>query len=95
MTIDNSTVKKIANLARIEVSKKEEEALSKELHSIFDWIEQLKDVDISDIEPLSNVAEITLREREDKVDFENTIEDTLGNAPEKYSHYFSVPKVIE
>ena len=82
MTIDNSTVKKIANLARIEVS-------------IFDWIEQLKDVDISDIEPLSNVAEITLREREDKVDFENTIEDTLGNAPKKYSHYFSVPKVIE
>ena len=95
MAIDNTTVRKIASLARVEISKEEEQVLSRELHSIFDWIEQLKNVDVSDTEPLSNVAEITLRERSDKVVIEISIEDTLSNAPKKYLRYFSVPKVIE
>ena len=95
MAIDDITVRNIASLARINVTNEEVSVLSKELDSIFEWIEELKNVDVTDVEPLSNVAEISLRERDDTIVSDNSIEETLRNVPEKHLNYFSVPKVIE
>ncbi len=95
MAIDDITIRNIASLARIDVSNEEVSVLSKELDSIFEWIEELKNVDVTDVEPLSNVAEISLRERDDTIVSDNSIEETLRNVPEKHLNYFSVPKVIE
>ena len=95
MAIDDITIRNIASLARIDVSNEEVSVLSKELDSIFEWIEELRNVDVTDVEPLSNVAEISLRERDDTIVSDNSIEETLRNVPEKHLNYFSVPKVIE
>ena len=96
MLIDKKITKKIAFLARIGLSEKEEELFTKDLSNILNWMEDLKKIDVKDIEPLRNVNDIELLERED-VDFtKNTDHDKLlANAPKKNGNFFTVPKVIE
>ena len=96
MLIDKKITKKIAFLARIGLSEKEEELFTKDLSNILNWMEDLKKIDVKDIEPLRNVNDIELFERED-VDFtKNTDHDKLlANAPKKNGNFFTVPKVIE
>ena len=96
MSIDKKVTRKIAFLARIGLSEKEEIEFSKDLANILKWMEDLKKVDVKDIEPLRNVNDIQLLERVDK-DFSKNIEqeELLSNAPKKNGNYFTVPKVIE
>ena len=96
MLIDKKVTKKIAFLARISLTEKEEEEFSKDLSNILQWMEDLKKVDVSDLEPLRNVNDSKLFERED-VDFTTAVnqEDILLNAPKKNGKFFTVPKVIE
>ena len=96
MLIDEKITKKIAYLARIKLSPKEVNEYAKDLSKIFEWMEELKKVDVKTIEPVTSVNKITLFERED-VSFKKSIEndEVLKNAPSKDNNFFTVPKVIE
>ena len=96
MLIDIKITKRIANLAKIELSEKEIEEYSKDLSNILSWMDELKKVDVKGIEPVTSVNDNKLFERED-LDFEDKVEkeEILLNAHDKNEDYFIVPKVIE
>ena len=95
MSVDSATVRHIAKLARIAVTDGEVEALVPELNNILGWIEQLQEVDVSGIEPMTAVIPNTLRLREDVVTDGGKRDDVLKNAPVAEHGFFAVPKVIE
>ena len=95
MSVDSATVRHIAKLARIAVTDSEVEALVPELNNILGWIEQLQEVDVSGIEPMTAVIPNTLRLREDVVTDGGKRDDVLKNAPVAEHGFFAVPKVIE
>ena len=95
MSVDTATVRKIASLARIAVSDAEAEALAPELNNILGWVEQLQEVDVSGVAPMTAVIPNRLRLREDKVTDGGIREDVLANAPNAEHGFFAVPKVIE
>ena len=95
MSVDTKTVRHIAKLARISVSDAEVEALAPELSNILGWIEQLQEVDVSGVQPMTAVIPNKLRLREDKVTDGGIREDVLRNAPVAEHGFFAVPKVIE
>ncbi|MBW4329580.1 Asp-tRNA(Asn)/Glu-tRNA(Gln) amidotransferase subunit GatC [Stakelama sp. CBK3Z-3] len=95
MSVDKATVQKIASLARIAVSEEEAERLVPELNNIIGWVEQLGEVDTSNVEPTTAVIPNTLRLREDVVTDGNVRDDVLANAPQAEHGFFAVPKVIE
>lgn len=95
MSVDTATVRHIAKLARIAVTDGEVEALVPELNNILGWIEQLQEVDVSDIEPMTAVIPNTLRLREDVVTDGGKRDEVLKNAPVAEHGFFAVPKVIE
>jgi aspartyl-tRNA(Asn)/glutamyl-tRNA(Gln) amidotransferase subunit C len=95
MTINKATVKKISKLARIASNEQFEDSMIKDLNSILKFVEQLNELNIKNIEPLSSVVEQKLFQREDVVKIMNEKEDVLKNSPDKNENYFVVPKVIE
>jgi len=95
MSVDTATVRHIAKLARIAVTDGEVEALVPELNNILGWIEQLQEVDVSGVQPMTAVIPNTLRLREDAVTDGGKREDVLKNAPVAEHGFFAVPKVIE
>ena len=96
MFIEKKVTHKIAFLARIGLTEKEEEQFSKDLSNILKWMEELKKIDVKGIEPLRNVNEMQLIERNDaKVLKSKSQDELLSNAPEKNGKFFTVPKVIE
>lgn len=95
MSVDTATVRRIARLARIAVSEAEAEALVPELNNILGWIEQLQEVDVAGIEPMTAVIPNTLRLREDVVTDGGVRDEVLLNAPVAEHGFFAVPKVIE
>lgn len=95
MHVDEATVRRIARLARIKVSEEEAKGLEKELSGILDWVEQLNEVDVSGVEPLTRVVPIELKKREDKVTDGDKVDDILKNAPMSEDGFFVVPKVVE
>jgi len=95
MHVDEATVRRIARLARIKISEEEAKGLEKELSGILDWVEQLNEVDVSGVEPLTRVVPIELRKREDEVTDGDKADDILKNAPMSEDGFFVVPKVVE
>jgi aspartyl-tRNA(Asn)/glutamyl-tRNA(Gln) amidotransferase subunit C len=95
MSVDASTVRHIAKLARIAVSDAEVAALAPELSNILGWIEQLAEVDVAGVEPMTAVIPNTLRLRDDVVNEGGRQADILANAPLAEHGFFAVPKVIE
>ena len=95
MTINKETVKKISKLSRIASNEEFETSMIKDLNSILKFVEQLNELDIKNIEPLSSVVYQKLFQREDVVKKTNEKEDILKNSPNKNKDYFVVPKVIE
>jgi aspartyl-tRNA(Asn)/glutamyl-tRNA(Gln) amidotransferase subunit C len=100
MAIDQATVKKIASLSRIAISDEEATAMVSELNGIIGWVEQLSEVDVTGVEPMTAVIPNILRLREDVVNADpktggNRRDDILANAPEAQHGFFGVPKVIE
>jgi aspartyl-tRNA(Asn)/glutamyl-tRNA(Gln) amidotransferase subunit C len=95
MSVDTKTVRHIARLARIAVSDAEAEALVPELNNILGWVEQLQEVDVSGVEPMTAVIPNTLRLRPDKVTDGGVRDKILANAPLAEHGFFAVPKVIE
>ena len=96
MLIDEKITLKIASLAKLELTEQEIKEYSKDLTNILKWMEELKEVDVSNVQPVTSVTKNELYERED-IAYKNTIEQEkiLLNAPEKVGGYFTVPKVIE
>ena len=96
MLIDEKITLKIASLAKLELTDQEIKEYSKDLTNILKWMEELKEVDVSNVQPVTSVTKNELYERED-IAYKNTVEQEkiLLNAPEKVDEYFTVPKVIE
>ena len=95
MSVDSATVRHIARLARISVSDEEVAKLAPELSNILGWIEQLQEVDVEGVEPMTAVIPNHLRLREDKVTDGAIRDAVLKNAPVPEHGFFAVPKVIE
>ncbi len=95
MAVDRDTVRRIAALARIRVPEAELEKLAAELGNILGWFEQLGEVDTDGVAPMTSVAEMTLRRREDRVTDGGIRDKVLANAPEQHDGFFAVPKVVE
>lgn len=95
MSIDKSTVAKIANLARIKVTEDDLNYYAPQLQNILAWAEQLQEVDTNGVEPLANVSEIALTLREDRVTDGAIANDVLANAPETVEGFFVVTKIVE
>ncbi|NWK98814.1 Asp-tRNA(Asn)/Glu-tRNA(Gln) amidotransferase GatCAB subunit C [Sphingobium lactosutens] len=95
MSIDLQTVKKIASLSRISVTDAEAEAMVPELNNILGWVEQLGEVDVSGVQPMTAVIPNHQRLRDDVVSDGNVRDKVLANAPQAEHGFFAVPKVIE
>lgn len=95
MSVDAATVLKVAKLARLAVSEQEAAALEADLNGILDWIEQLGEVDVEGVEPMSSVAPAALKMRDDVVRAGGDAGAALANAPETTEGFFVVPKVVE
>lgn len=93
--MDKHTVKKIANLSRIEMNEEALERMAPEIASIMQWIEQLSELDTKDVLPLENVIDITHELRSDQVSDGDIQEDVLSNAKEKTQGYYVVNKVVD
>ena len=95
MTIDLKTVKHISKLARISLEEKKAEKLADDMNSIFEFIEKLNELKTDNVEPLTSVAETTLKFRSDEIKSENIREQIIKNSPEDNEDFFVVPKVVE
>ena len=95
MSVDAATVRHIAKLARIAVSDEEVASLEPELNNILGWIEQLREVDVTGVQPMTAVIPNQLRVRQDVVNDGGIRDDVLANAPTAEHGFFAVPKVIE
>ena len=95
MSIDKDKIKHISKLARISVDEKKIDVLTKDLSSIFKFIEKLNELNTEKIEPLSSILNEPLRSRKDEINDGKIREEILENSPEKNEEFFVVPKVIE
>ena len=95
MTIDLKTIKHISKLSRISVDDEKAKKLAGDMNSIFDFIEKLNELNTDNIEPLTSVAETTLKLRVDEVKSGNIREQVLKNSPEENEDFFVVPRVVE
>jgi aspartyl-tRNA(Asn)/glutamyl-tRNA(Gln) amidotransferase subunit C len=95
MSLDPATVRRIAKLARIRVSDADVANLGADLNSILGWIEQLNEVDVEGVAPLTGASQMAMRMREDVVTDGNLQEEVLSNAPDRAGNFFAVPKVVE
>ncbi len=95
MSVDIATVARIAALARLKLGDAELAAMVPELNGILAWVEQLGEVDVSGVQPMTAVIENHLRLRDDKVSDGGIRDAVLANAPAAEHGFFGVPKVIE
>ncbi|MDB9956626.1 Asp-tRNA(Asn)/Glu-tRNA(Gln) amidotransferase subunit GatC [Candidatus Pelagibacter sp.] len=95
MTINLKTIKHISKLSRISVDDAKANKLAGDLNSIFDFIEKLSELNTDNVEPLTSVAETTLKLRADEVKSENIRDQILKNSPEENEDFFVVPRVVE
>lgn len=95
MSIDTETAAKVAKLARIRVDKAQLPALAQEFNNILGFIEQLSEVDVEGVEPMTSVTPMRLKRREDVVTDGGRQKAVLTNAPDAREGFFAVPKVVE
>jgi aspartyl-tRNA(Asn)/glutamyl-tRNA(Gln) amidotransferase subunit C len=95
MSVDAETVRRVAHLARIAVAEDEVGALAGELNAILAFVEQLREVDVEGVEPMTSVTPMALKMRKDEVTDGNFADAIVANAPAREDHFFVVPKVVE
>jgi aspartyl-tRNA(Asn)/glutamyl-tRNA(Gln) amidotransferase subunit C len=95
MAVDKDTVRRIARLARMKLEEERVEPMMAELNGILNWIEQLKEVDVQGVEPMTSAVAHSLKMRDDVVTEPNNSEALMVNAPNGEDHFFVVPKVVE
>ncbi|EFL90287.1 Asp-tRNA(Asn)/Glu-tRNA(Gln) amidotransferase subunit GatC [Ahrensia sp. R2A130] len=95
MSVDLATVKRVAALSRIRVSDERAEELVPELNTILGFVEQLQEVDVEGVEPMTSVVDMDMRKRADVVTDGEMAEAVTANAPGSDDNFFAVPKVVE
>lgn len=95
MSVDAKTVRRVARLARIAVAEDEVASLQGELNAILAFVEQLGEVDVAGVEPMTSVTPMAMKMREDKVTDGGIADAIIANAPAHEHHFFLVPKVVE
>jgi aspartyl-tRNA(Asn)/glutamyl-tRNA(Gln) amidotransferase subunit C len=95
MSVDAATVKRIGRLARIRIEESEVATYQGELNAILGFVEQLNEVNVEGVEPMTSVTPMQLRRREDKVTDGGYPEKIVANAPLSEDNFFEVPKVVE
>ena len=95
MSVDLPTVKRVAKLSRIAISDERAEGLRDELNTILGFVEQLSEVDVVGVEPMTSVVDMSMRQRADEVTDGNRADDVVANAPLSEDNFFVVPKVVE
>jgi aspartyl-tRNA(Asn)/glutamyl-tRNA(Gln) amidotransferase subunit C len=95
MSVDAATVRRIAQLARIAVAETEIPHLQGELNAMLAFVEQLSEVDVSGVEPMTSVTPMKMKKRPDVVNDGEIADDIARNAPATENHFFLVPKVVE
>ena len=95
MSVDLKTVKRVAHLARIALSEDEAERMMGELNGILGFVEQLSEVDVTGVEPMTSVTPMAMKKRQDAVTDGGKADDIVANAPETDRNFFLVPKVVE
>jgi aspartyl-tRNA(Asn)/glutamyl-tRNA(Gln) amidotransferase subunit C len=95
MSVDADTVRHVAHLARIAVAEDEVDNLKGELNAILAFVEQLADVDVTGVEPMTSVTPMAMKMRDDKVTDGGIADQVIANAPAHEHHFFLVPKVVE
>ena len=95
MSVDTATVRRVARLARIKVTDDEAERMTNELNSILGFVEQLDEVDVAGVEPMTSVVSVKMRRRQDVVTDGEDAEGITANAPVSEDSFFLVPKVVE
>ncbi|HWA90768.1 MAG TPA: Asp-tRNA(Asn)/Glu-tRNA(Gln) amidotransferase subunit GatC [Rhizomicrobium sp.] len=95
MSVTQDTVRRIAKLARIALPEERCEPMAQELNGIMQWVEQLNEVDVAGVEPMTSVVAQTLKMREDVVTEGGAADALMANAPGGEDHFFVVPKVVE
>ena len=95
MSVDADTVRRIAQLARIAVTEDEIEHLREELNAILAFVEQLSEVNVDGVEPMTSVMPMQMKKRADVVTDGGIADEILKNAPAVEDHFFAVPKVVE
>lgn len=95
MQVDETTVRRIARLARIKITAEEAKGLEKELTGILNWVAQLDEIDTANVEPMTRVVAQELKKRKDEVTDGDIADDVVRNAPMAEDHFYVVPKVVE
>ena len=95
MSVDIDTVKRVARLARIAVSEEDAGRMTGELNTILGFVEQLNEVDVAGVEPMTSVIPIEMKKRQDAVTDGDKADDIVANAPATEENFFLVPKVVE
>jgi aspartyl-tRNA(Asn)/glutamyl-tRNA(Gln) amidotransferase subunit C len=95
MSVDTATVRRVARLARIKVTDDEAERMTNELNSILGFVEQLNEVDVAGVEPMTSVVSVKMRRRQDVVTDGEDAAAVTANAPVSEDNFFLVPKVVE
>jgi aspartyl-tRNA(Asn)/glutamyl-tRNA(Gln) amidotransferase subunit C len=95
MSVDADTVRRIAHLARIAVEEAEIPHLQGELNAMLAFVEQLSEVDVNGVEPMTSVTPMAMKKRPDVVDDGRIADEIIANAPASEDHFFLVPKVVE
>ena len=95
MSVDIDTVKRVAKLARIAVDEEKAGKLQNDLNAILGFVEQLNEVEIDGVEPMTSVVDMEMKKRSDQVTDGDKADDVTANAPVSEDHFFMVPKVIE
>jgi aspartyl-tRNA(Asn)/glutamyl-tRNA(Gln) amidotransferase subunit C len=95
MSVDIDTVKRVAKLARIAVDDEDAQRMTGELNAILGFVEQLNEVDVAGVEPMTSVIPTSMKMRADEVTDGSKAEDIVANAPHTGDHFFLVPKVVE
>ena len=95
MSVDAATVRRIAHLARIAVTDAEVPHLQGELNAMLAFVEQLSEVNVDGVEPMTSVMPMEMKKRPDVVDDGEIVDEVVANAPQTQDHFFLVPKVVE
>ncbi|MEP1207959.1 MAG: Asp-tRNA(Asn)/Glu-tRNA(Gln) amidotransferase subunit GatC [Rhizobiaceae bacterium] len=95
MSVDTVTVKRVAKLSRIAITDERAESMQSELNTILGFVEQLQEVDVEGVEPMTSVVDMVMRKRADEINDGNKAEDVTANAPMSEDNFFMVPKVVE
>jgi aspartyl-tRNA(Asn)/glutamyl-tRNA(Gln) amidotransferase subunit C len=95
MSVDAETVRRVAHLARVAVAEDEVEHLRGELNAMLAFVEQLEEVDVKGVEPMTSVTPMAMKMRKDEVNDGGIDDDIVSNAPATEDHFFLVPKVVE